>query len=117
MLNSQRILEISYTKKARKQAGIIYKTFYKYSNPDCLKQLYLSFLRPHLEYATPVWDPYYSSHVDILEKSLKVCSSYFLQGLEGTDIWTAASGYMKETFETATYIISYRVMSLFLRLQ
>ena len=63
------ILQIS--KKARKQAGIIYRTFYKYSNPDCLKQLYLSFVRPHLEYATPVWDPYCSSHVDILEKVQK----------------------------------------------
>ena len=63
------ILQIS--KKARKQAGIIYRTFYKYSNPVCLKQLYLSFVRPHLEYATPVWDPYCSSHVDILEKVQK----------------------------------------------
>ena len=28
-------------------------------------------MRPHLEYAAPVWDPYCSSHVDILEKVQK----------------------------------------------
>ena len=75
MLISQLTLEISYilqiSKKARKQVEIIYRTFYKYSNPDCLKQLYPSFVRPHLEYAAPVWDPYCSSHVDILEKVQK----------------------------------------------
>ena len=32
---------------------------------DTLKQLYVAFIRPHLEYATAVWDPHLSK--DILE--------------------------------------------------
>ena len=53
-------------KKARRQAGEIFRRFYKHSNPQCLKQLYLSFVRPHLEYPAPVWNPHHtsqSSHV------------------------------------------------------
>ena len=42
------------TKKATKQAGLIYRRFYPYSNSGTLKQLYLSQVRPHLEYAVPV---------------------------------------------------------------
>ena len=38
-------------------------------------QLYLSFVRPHLKYTSPVWDPYCSSHEDILEN---ICSTYLL---------------------------------------
>jgi hypothetical protein len=46
------------TKKARRQAGVIFRRFY---NPQCLQQLYLSFVRPHLEYAAPVWNPHHTS--------------------------------------------------------
>ena len=42
------------SKIALKQAGSMYRRFYQYSSADTLKQLYLSFVRPHLEYAAPV---------------------------------------------------------------
>ena len=42
-----------------------------YSNSDYLKGLYLSFVRFHHEYGSPVWDPYCSSHRDILENIQK----------------------------------------------
>ena len=48
-----------------------------YSSPECLQQLYLSFVSPHLEYAVPVWDPHCSNHVQTLERvqkfALKMC--------------------------------------------
>ena len=59
------------TKKARRQAGLIYRRFYKHSNPQCLKQLYLSFVRPHLEYAAPVWNPHHTSQIASIEKVQK----------------------------------------------
>ena len=112
------ILQIS--KKARKQAGIIYRTFYKYSNPDCLKQLYLSFVRSYLEYAAPVWDPYCSSHVDILEKvqkfALRICykawKEQYTSLLERSGLQPLA---IQRKLLKLCYL--YQVMSLFLRLQ
>ena len=44
--------------KARQQIGLLYRKFYRYSDVDTLKQLYVAFIRPHLEYATAVWDPH-----------------------------------------------------------
>ena len=38
-------------KAALKQAGMIFGRVYQYCSTDCLEQLYLSFVRPHLEYA------------------------------------------------------------------
>ena len=45
-------------KKARQQVGILYRKFYPSANSSSLLQLYLAYIRPHLEYATPVWDPH-----------------------------------------------------------
>ena len=38
--------------------GVLYRRFYNYAEGDTLKQLYLSLIRLHLEYACPVWDPH-----------------------------------------------------------
>ena len=59
------------SKAALKQAGMIFRRFYQYCSADCLKQLYLSFVRPHLEYAVQVWDPHYTCHIQALEKVQK----------------------------------------------
>ena len=42
-------------KECTKKSGLIYRRFSCYSTKDFLQQLYLSFVRPHLEYAVPVW--------------------------------------------------------------
>jgi len=42
--------------RARRQAGIIYHKFYGHTSSSTLLQLYLTFVRPLLEYAAPVWD-------------------------------------------------------------
>ena len=44
--------------KARRVVGLIYRQYYEYSTTETLNQLYVSFVRPHLEYAAPVWDPH-----------------------------------------------------------
>ena len=43
---------------AKKILGLIYRRFYSSANQDTLRQLYISLVRPHLEYACPVWDPH-----------------------------------------------------------
>ena len=58
-------------KECTKKSGLIYQIFSCYSTKDCLQQLYLLFVRPHLEYAVPVWDPHCLSYVDTLERVQK----------------------------------------------
>ena len=53
--------------KARKILGLLYRQFYNNANPAILKQLYISLVRPHLEYAAQVWDPYLQGDIDKLE--------------------------------------------------
>ena len=51
---------------------IVYcRRFYAHSSSESLKQLYVSFVRPHLEYAAPVWDPHCITHISALERVQK----------------------------------------------
>ena len=63
--------------KARRLIGMIYRRFYKFCNTATLRQLYVSFVRPHLEYASPVWRPHLKKDIELLEKvqlfACKVC--------------------------------------------
>ena len=47
----------SICSKARKLLGLLYRKYYQYAEPQILLQLYVSLVRPHLEYASPVWNP------------------------------------------------------------
>ena len=49
----------SLCNKTRRLVGMIYRKFYQHSDTHTLLKLYLSIIRPHLEYASPVWDPYH----------------------------------------------------------
>ena len=64
-------------KKANQKIGMLYRRFYKYCSTDTHKCLYITLIRPHLEYAVPVWDPHLIRHIAFLEKvqkfALKVC--------------------------------------------
>ncbi len=66
------------TTKARRQIGLLYRRFYKHAHPDTLRSLYVSLIRPHLEYAVPVWDPHLRKDIDSLESvqrfATKVCT-------------------------------------------
>ena len=64
--------------KTRKLIGMLYRSFYKHSTPSTMLKLYSSFIRPHLEYATAVWDPFLKKDIELLEGvqkfGLKVCT-------------------------------------------
>ena len=53
------------TKRASKLIGLIYQRYYMSSSQGTL---YLSFVRPIVDYAALVWDPHYACHIQALEK-------------------------------------------------
>ena len=63
--------------KTRTLIGLLYRWFYKYSSCNTLIKLYVSFIRPHLEYAAAVWDPSLRIDINLLEDvqkfTQKVC--------------------------------------------
>ena len=61
----------SLCNKARKLVGMIYRRFYQHSDSHTLLKLYLTIIRPHLEYASPVWDPYHKTEVEAIESVQK----------------------------------------------
>ena len=60
----------NYTKmvcdKARKLLGLLYRKFYD-ASAGTLCQLYLSMVRPHLEYTSPVWSPHLAKDMELIE--------------------------------------------------
>lgn len=50
----------SIISRAKRLIGLIYRQFYHQSSSQTLLSLYLTIVRPILEYASPIWDP--SSH-------------------------------------------------------
>ena len=64
--------------KTRRLIGVLYRNFYKHSTPSSMLKLYNSFIRPHLEQATAVWDPFLKKDIEMLEGvqkfGLKVCT-------------------------------------------
>ena len=64
--------------KARQLLGLLYRRFYRHSNEQTLRQLYISLVRPHLEYGSSVWSPHLQKDVTMLEKTqhfaCKICT-------------------------------------------
>ena len=54
--------------KVRRLIGLLYRRFYKHTDSTTLLQLYKSFVRPHLEYCSVVWNPYLAGDIDALER-------------------------------------------------
>ena len=57
--------------KARKLLGLLYRRYYRFSDQNTLLQLYTSLVRPHFEYAAPVWDPHLQRNIQLLERTQK----------------------------------------------
>ena len=74
----------SNTKKAMKLIGLDYWKFYQHSSTKTLKELHISFIRPHMEYATSVWDPHCIPDVanQSYGKSANVLLENVFEGLE-----------------------------------
>ena len=58
--------------------GMLYRQFYRWSDPEVLTKLYTTIVRPHLEYAAPVWSPEFVKDICKLENvqkfALRVCT-------------------------------------------
>ena len=76
----------SVCSKARKIVGLIYRKYYRFSDTATLLQLYRSLVRPHLDYAAPVWDPYLQRDIQLLEGvqkfACRMCSKAWKTGYE-----------------------------------
>ena len=63
--------------KARKLVSLLYRRFHFCSTPT-LVTLYTSFIRPHLEYASQVWDTFLLKDINLLHNTqifaLRVCT-------------------------------------------
>ena len=46
-----------------KLLGLLYRRFYGLVDSSCTIELYKTLIRPHLEYATPVWAPYLTKSI------------------------------------------------------
>ena len=57
----------SICSKARKLIGLLYRRFYTDMASDKLLELYKILIRPHLEYAAPIWAPYLTRDTSNLE--------------------------------------------------
>ena len=64
--------------KAMRLLGLIYRKFYFHSNTSILLKLYVSLVRPLLEYACQVWNPYLLRDINKVENvqkfALRLCT-------------------------------------------
>ena len=61
-----------------------------------LRQLYLSLVRPHLEYAAPVWSPYLHKDINIFERTQQFASKMC------TKIWDSSYNELLERLHLPT---------------
>ena len=54
--------------KAKRLLGFLYRHFYSNANTSSLLKLYISLIRPHLEYACQVWHPHLLTDINKLAK-------------------------------------------------
>jgi len=58
----------SIVQKSYQMLGFIKRTTSRFNNPSSVIQLYYSFVRSRLEYASVIWCPQYSKYIDSIEK-------------------------------------------------
>ena len=61
----------------KKKTGVLYRKFYN-AGTSTIRHLYLTCIRPHLEFAAAMWDPHQTGLIHTLEMvqmfALKVCT-------------------------------------------
>ena len=65
--------------KAKQKLGVLYRTFYKQCSVEVLRKLYISLIRPGLEYCCIVWDPSTKRLVEELERVQKFATKICLK--------------------------------------
>lgn len=65
--------------------GFIKRWSKEFNSIDVTKQLYVSLVRPILEYASSVWSPYYATHVDCIESVQRKFLRFALRSLPWED--------------------------------
>ena len=65
--------------KARKLIGMLHRRFSSWADTNTLRCLYLTCIRPHLEYASQLWDPYTNKGIQSLESVQKFACKVCLQ--------------------------------------
>jgi len=72
---SHHICDIS--RKAKRVLGLIYRQYSAYLSQPSLLKLYISLVRPRIEYASQVWSPHLQKDISMLEGvqklALKIC--------------------------------------------
>ena len=80
--------------KTRKLIGLFYRRFYNNCSSQTLLQLYLSYIRPHLEYSSAVWNPHLKGEIADIERvqkfALRVCLKSWDPLTSYNDLLTAA---------------------------
>ena len=65
--------------KARKLIGMLHRRFSSWADTNTLRCLYLTCIRPHLEYASQLWGPYTNKGIQSLESVQKFACKVCLQ--------------------------------------
>ena len=65
--------------KARKLIGMLHRRFSSWADTNTLRCLYLTCIRPHLEYASQLLDPYTNKGIQFLESVQKFACKVCLQ--------------------------------------
>ena len=78
--------------EARRLVGLLFRRFYESLNSSTLLKLYLSFIRPHSEYAAIVWNPHLKHDIKALESVQKFAFQVCMKSWHTcyTDLLTAA---------------------------
>lgn len=66
-------------KKAFKTLGFVIRTCRKFHNPDTIIYLYNALVRTQLEYASPIWSPYYKEYIVRLERVQRRFTRYLFK--------------------------------------
>ena len=83
--------------KANSLVGLMQRSF-EYIDPHVFKQLFKSIVRPHLEYATPVWNPHLKKHISSVE-NVQRRATRMVPGLKGMSYkWAAITSTRSSHF-------------------
>jgi len=70
---------VAVASKARQLVGLLFRQFYKHAGTNPIHKLYLTIVRPHLEYVCEIWDPCLAKDCQMIESVQKFASRVYLK--------------------------------------